>query len=298
MKLSACACLLFLAAHFGTGCVRAADAPPQAVTFVLPQASVLFSEAYLAEDLGLWKKRGVDARIIVVTGVGSITAIISGSAEFGITSATSLLRAAAKGQRLLAIASVSDRSLIEIVLRRDIAAAAGFDPEEIRLAIMPVTSMRAALETRQIDGYAAAMPFPTMAVRAGTGVMVASGPDGEPADIVPLGFGLLVTRPETCEKRKMLCRAVAGAFADAAAFMKEHPAEALASMQRRFPEMSGDIVALVFDAVVKATPVPPLISRIYLENADRFNIESGLMDAADRLPSYDGLYTDEFVRGN
>jgi len=336
VKLRVSPCILLLAAFFVAGRAWGEERTRQDVTFVLPLASVIFSEAYLAEDLGLWQKHGLNVKLIVVTSVGSINAIISGSAEFGITSAASLLRAAAKGQRLLAIAGVSNRSLIEIVLRKDIAAVAGFDPrapfamraralrgrtlgieglngqsdaymrlaakragfdpEQIRLAIMPVTSMSAALETRQIEGYVAAMPYPMMAVRDGTAVMLASGPDGEPADIVPLAFTLLVTRPETCEQRRMLCRAMGEAFADAAAFMKERPAEALALMQRRFSAMSGDTLALVFDAVLKATPTPPVVGRVELEHADRLNIESGLLNPADRLNSYDGLYTDEFVR--
>ena len=33
-----------------------------------------------------------------------------------------------------------------------------------------------------------------------------------------------------------------------------------------------------------------------LENADDFNVEAGMMKADAKLKSYDGLYTDEFVK--
>ena len=33
-----------------------------------------------------------------------------------------------------------------------------------------------------------------------------------------------------------------------------------------------------------------------IENADDFNVEAGMMKASDKLKSYDGLYTDEFVK--
>ena len=40
----------------------------------------------------------------------------------------------------------------------------------------------------------------------------------------------------------------------------------------------------------------PVLTREALDNADDFNVEAGMMKAADKLKSYDGLYTDEFVK--
>ncbi len=41
----------------------------------------------------------------------------------------SLTRAAANGQRLLAIVGTTDKSITDITIRKDIADAAGFDPK-------------------------------------------------------------------------------------------------------------------------------------------------------------------------
>ena len=51
--------------------------------------------------------------------------MISGSADFTIGTGPVFLRAAAAGQRLFAIANLIDRPLVELVLRKDVADAAG-----------------------------------------------------------------------------------------------------------------------------------------------------------------------------
>ena len=46
----------------------------------------------------------------------------------------------------------------------------------------------------------------------------------------------------------------------------------------------------------KATPRYPVVSAAALENTDRFNIEAGLMRADEKLASYDGLFTAEYLK--
>jgi NitT/TauT family transport system substrate-binding protein len=315
---------------------RAEPSSPEDVTLALPQASVGFSEIYLAEDLGLWAKNGLRVKIVVVTGVGATNAVISGSAEFALSSATSLTRAAAQGQRLLAIAAVIDRTLIQVVLRKDIAVAAGFtaeaplsqrasllrgriiasegingighaylrlvakhggvNPEEMRIAVMQPPSMNAALGLKQIDGFVTTMPFPIEAVMAGTAVMIASGPDGEPREIVPMAFSSVVTRPEVCATRKTLCQGIGRSIAEAATYIHAYPAEALAFIQKRFAPMSPALIAAAFEEARKAAPDPPVVTRASLENGEKLNISVGLVDPKNKLQSYDGLFTDEYVR--
>jgi NitT/TauT family transport system substrate-binding protein len=38
------------------------------------------------------------------------------------------------------------------------------------------------------------------------------------------------------------------------------------------------------------------VSKVGLENAELFNIEAGLLKPDEKLKSYDGLFTDEFVK--
>jgi NitT/TauT family transport system substrate-binding protein len=39
-----------------------------------------------------------------------------------------------------------------------------------------------------------------------------------------------------------------------------------------------------------------VVTQESIENADDFNVAGGLMKAADKLKSYDGLFTNDYVR--
>jgi hypothetical protein len=62
----------------------------------------------------------------------------------------------------------------------------------------------------------------------GEAVMVASGPDGDPAELAPFANTLVATKPDTCAKRKALCEGVGATFREAASVMLDRPSEALA----------------------------------------------------------------------
>ena len=56
------------------------------------------------------------------------------------------------------------------------------------------------------------------------------------------------------------------------------------------------VFAAGFDQIRKATPARPVTERAALENGETYNVEAGLLRPEDRLKSYDGLYTDAFVK--
>jgi ABC-type nitrate/sulfonate/bicarbonate transport system substrate-binding protein len=306
------------------------------VTMAVPTFSLSFSLGYLAEDIGFFTKHGLRVKSVEIVGLGAINSVISGSSDFAEPSSGSLTRAAAKGQRLVAIAELLNRPIVQVVLRKDIAEEAnfdpkaplaqralalkgrtigvdsinsvihayvrlmakraGYDPESIRVAPMQPASLLAALQTKAIDGFAMSPPWPLKPVLDGTAVMIASGPDGDPADMVPFSNTVLVTRPETCEKRKSVCEGMGHAFADAAAFMHEHPDEALTALKKRFPTVDDALLKASFDVIRKITPNPPAVSRAGLENTELYNIDAGLLKPEEKLKSYEGLYTDAYVK--
>jgi ABC-type nitrate/sulfonate/bicarbonate transport system substrate-binding protein len=310
-----------------------AEALEQA-TLALPAFSFSFGLEYLAEDLHLYEKHGVKIATRDIAGMGSINAVISGSIEFAVASGPSLTRAAARGQRLLGIVETAGRSNSEVALRKDLApgfdpaaplaerarflkgrtiaiggintiqhaylrmlaARGGFDPESIRVAPMATGSMLAAFAAHRVDGIGETAPWPLEPVLSGEAVMVASGPDGDPPDLVPFANSVVVAKPETCDKRPALCRGLGQAFAEAAQLVLDHPAEALAALKGRFPTLDDKLLAASFDVMRKFTPHPPAIGAKDLENADQLNIEAGLMRPDEKLPSYEGLFTDEYVR--
>jgi NitT/TauT family transport system substrate-binding protein len=301
-----------------------------------PAFSMTFSAGYIASDLGLWQKHGIKVKTVAITGIGAINSVISGSSHFAQASASSFGRATARGQKLIAIATTIDKPFAQIVLRKEmaeaggldpksplakrgallkgrtiavdsinsmihayvrlVAARAGLNPDDVRVAPMAPPSMLAAFQSKQIDGYAMSLPWPQKAVQDGQALVIASGPDGEPGDMIPFGHNLIVTKQETCEKRKTLCMAVGQSIKDATAFIKTKPGEAFALLKKRFPTLDDKLLLASFDELRKVTPSPPTVSAAIIENSEKFNIDAGLLKPDEKLKSYDGIFSNEYVK--
>ena len=325
-----------IAAVLGVAHAAHAADTPTPVVLANPAESLSFSAAYLAEDLGIFKQNGMAVKMILIPGVGAFNAVVAGSADFAQPSAISLTRAAAKGQRMLAIAETTNRPIIQVALRKDVADAGGFDPKapfekraallrghtiaadatgslihgyvllmakragldpsSVQVAFMQPPNMLAAFQAKQIDGFAMSPPWPLVPVLKGEAVMLASGPDGEPADLEPFANNVVITRPETCQQRRALCEGMGKSFTAAEAFMRDRPEEALALLKKRFATLDGKVLAAAFETIRKISPNPPAVSAKGFENAELFNIDAGLMKPEDKLATYDGLYTDAFVK--
>jgi sulfonate transport system substrate-binding protein len=300
----------------------------------VPVVGLAFSLGYLADDLNLWEKHGVRIKTVQISGIGAMNAVIAGSADFTQSSGSAVTRAASRGQKLLGIVGTLNRPSVQIILRKDVAPGfdpkasgeqrgkalrgrtiavdavnsvihayvrylakrAGFDPEEIRIAVLQPPNMLAALQTRQVDGFAMAPPWVQKPLLDGEAVMVASGPDGEPAELAPFANTLVATKPDTCAKRKALCEGVGASFREAASVMLDRPSEALALLKKRFPQFDDRQLAVAFEDIRKITPRDLRLSAEAFEKAERFNVEAGLLKPDETLKSYDGFFTDQFVK--
>ena len=308
----------------------------QEIILADPAFSMTFAAGYVATDLGLWGKHGIKVKTVAITGIGAINSVISGSSQFAQASASSFGRASARGQKLLAIAVTINRPFAQLILRKDIATAGGFDskaplekraallkghtiavdsinsmihayvrllagragikPDDIRFAPMAPASMLAAFQSKQIDGFAMSLPWPLKPVQDGEALLIASGPDGDPGDMIPFGHNLIVAKQETCEKRKALCMAVGQSIKDATAFIKGKPDEALALLKKRFPTLDDKILKAGFAELQKVTPSPPVVTKADIENSEIFNVDAGLLKPDEKVKNFDGLFTDEFVK--
>ena len=74
------------------------------------------------------------------------------------------------------------------------------------------------------------------------------------------------------------------------------PGEALPLLRKRFAQFDERQIAAAFEDIRKITPRSLLVTKAGLENAELFNIEAGLLKPEEKLKSYDGLFTDQFVR--
>ncbi len=106
-------------------------AAAEETSLALPAVSLTFAAAYVAADQGFWEKQNLKVKTVEIQGVGSPNAVIAGSVDFTLTTASTFGRAAARGQRMLVIANLLDRPMMELVLRKDIAAAARLDPNAL-----------------------------------------------------------------------------------------------------------------------------------------------------------------------
>src|SRR5258708_9040168 len=114
------------------------------VVLALPAATLTFSAPFIAQDAGFFKKKGLRVSVRNIVGVGSVNAVIAGSADFTMGTGPVFLRAAAQGQRLFAIVNLIDRPLVELVLRKDVADAAGINDK------MPLAERAKAMKGKTI----------------------------------------------------------------------------------------------------------------------------------------------------
>ena len=306
------------------------------IVMALPSLTLTFSSAFIAEDAGFYKAEGLKVTTRNIVGVGSPNAVLAGSAHFTIGTGPVFLRAAAQGQRFLAIANLIERPLVELVLRKDVADAAGITAQtsaadrakalkgktigiqgvgsivhaweryvvnrggldvdkDVRIAPMDPPAMLPALDTKAIDGYATSMPFTTQAVMKGSAIMLASGAADAP-ELLPFAYGLLYTKPDTCKEKRDLCMRVARAYIAATRFINEKPDEAFALLRKRFARLDPDLLAAAWKAVAAAHPRDIRVTLPGLEHSQKVSLDARLLEPKDALTSYDGLYTDEFVR--
>ena len=302
----------------------------------LPAATLTFSSAFIAEDAGFYKKEGLKVSHRTIVGVGSVNAVIAGSADFTIGTGPVFLRAAARGQRLYAIANLIERPLVELVLRKDVAQAAGLtdkmplaDRAKIlkgkTIAIQGVGSIvhawerfvahRGGLDVEQ-NVRIAPMDPPGMLAGLQTksidgfatslpytteavlkgNAVMLASGAHDAPDLLPFAYGLVYTKPDTCAKQREKCVRITNALAAANKFIVEKPAEALELLKKRFDKMDQQVLAEAWKTVSQAHAKDLRITVPSLAHSQQVSLEAKLLEPKDELKSFDGLYTAEFIR--
>jgi NitT/TauT family transport system substrate-binding protein len=310
--------------------------PEAEVTVAIPALTLTFTAHFVAEDAGFFQKEGLKVSTRNLVGVASANAVLAGSADFTMGTGPVFLRAAAQGQRFFAIANLVDRPMVELVLRKDVAEAAGITDKtppaerakmlkgktiaiqgvgsivhawqryvanlggldvenDVRIAPMEPSAMLPALENKVVDGYATSMPFTTQSVVKGSAVMLMSAVSDAP-ELLPFAYGLIYTRPETCQVKRELCVRMARAYAAAVRMIQEKPDEVFEILKKRFLRMDAQLLAAAWKVAQKAHASDIRVTVPQLENSQKVSLAAKLLDPKDALKSYDGLFSDEFVR--
>jgi NitT/TauT family transport system substrate-binding protein len=330
--LKALTSLILAALLASAGPARAADH----IVFVVPAELVQLLPIYVAEDQGLWEKAGFDMKMVIIPSVGGMNAVIAGSADFSFSTGSAITRAAAHGQKLVAIVELGNQSGQILVLRKDVADAAGFDPKaplvtrakalkgktiavggigsiadaflkviaheggidasQIVATPMGASEFLSAFAQKKIDGFVFGAPFAQQAEIDGTGVIVADNTKPLIPDLSPSAAGLLVTRPGYCDEHRAICEKMGHSMVEAVNFIDAHPQEAIASLRKRFATVSDAVLAASYEGVKAMTPNPPLTSAHDLANSELINVRAGFLKPEEQLKSYDALFTNEFVK--
>lgn len=315
--------------------VAPARAEDDHVLLGLPTEGMQFMAYYVAEDLGIFADEHLEVKHQVLPGVASFNAVVSGSADFAFASGASITRAAAHGQRMLAIAQMNNVPAWDIVIRKDVAEAAHFDPSapiEVRAKVlqgrtmgtqginaldhaylrvvarlggdpdtMTVSAMApvdtlAAFSRQAIDGFVSAPPWPQQVEDDSSAVIVASGPKGEPASLLPIGSGLVVTRPQLCAEHRSVCEKMGHAMLLAAQAAHNRPKDVLAVLAKRFPSIKLSVLEHSQALLIAGTPLVPAVDPEAIRKGDQLNVDAGFMKPSDMLPSYEGLSTNEYLK--
>lgn len=305
------------------------------VKVAYPSPIISFAAEFIAEEL-FYKDQGLDVQSIEIAGVGAMNAVIAGSMDFSFSSGGSLTRAAARGQKLLAIATLNNESGEYAVVRKDVAEAAHFDPKapiaaraqilkghsfgiggyntigdaylrvfakaggvdfkDITFAAMQPADIIAAMSCKVLDGFSLGPPWAQQVEHDSGAVIIANGVKGEPAGYSPSAAALLVTRPQLCIDHRRICEKMGHSLTLSTAYMHQHRAELLAILKKHFGTIDPEVLANAFDDVVSMTPQPPAPSAIQLKNGDKFNLDAGFIKEDELLPSYDELFTAAYAK--
>lgn len=316
-----------------------ASAPAMAqekANLAIPGQNILFLSQYVADDEHLWQKQGLDVKILYIIGIGSMNAVISGSADFSMSSGPSITRANARGQKLVALLTAISESGQSIVIRKDIADAAHFNPNaplaergkilkgrtfaiggigaipdivlkvvakdagmapnEVVVAAMQPPEFMAAFATKQIDGFSNSPPFVEQVVLNGTGVRVTDARIGEPKEFSPVSAALLLARADFCPAHKTVCEKMVHGIYAATQIIRNDPKTALKVMKAHFGTYDDKVLEAAYETVKAMTADKPITTVKDLENGDNLNAAAGFMKPEEKLADYKPLIDNQFIK--
>jgi ABC-type nitrate/sulfonate/bicarbonate transport system substrate-binding protein len=250
-----------------------ASAQETEIVFAIPAQTLTFSAHYVAHDGGFFKKEGLKVSDRNLVGVASPNAVLAGSAEFTMGTGPVFLRAASKGQKFKAIVNLVDKPLVELVLRKDVADAAGITDKTPPLerakalkgktvAIQGVGSIvhawqryvtaRAGLDIEndvRIQPMDPPAMLPALESKQVDGyatsmpfttqaivkgaAIMVASSTFDAPELVPFAYAMVYTRPDFCTEKRDLCARVARAYAGAAKMIQEQPAVVLETILKK-----------------------------------------------------------------
>lgn len=308
-------------------------AAQEEATFAVPALTITFTPLYVAAEAGLWKKAGLDVKEVFIVGMGSTNAVLAGSADFAISSGPTLIRSNIRGQKLTAIAGMSDGMFFETVVRKEVAKGltlqapveerarslkglkiavdgqntvvhavlryfarkGGLDPErDISVVAMQPEAVLAAMKTGALDGSTFTYPWSVTAVKQGH-VMLSSPIRGDFPEMQPFVTSLTTVQGGYCDKKPSICTKLLQGYKAAFQYIKDNPKGTLDILAKRLAGNDPDVLAEAFVEIRKTTPDTPAINEKALVNAQELMLVGGMMKPEEKVSSFAEFYDNRFA---
>jgi NitT/TauT family transport system substrate-binding protein len=301
-------------------------------SIALPATTITFLPVYVAEDMGMWKKLGLDVALHDITGMGSTNAMLAGSVDFAVQSGPSLIRGNIRGRHMTGIALMADgvdfaivanksmmhgvlttapikdrvatlkgakvsvdspNTVVDIVLRY-FAAKDGLNTKtDMSEVYMQPTEAIAALKSGSIQAAVLNYPWIETALREGE-VLLASGATDVP-ELLPTIATTTTSQEGFCDSHESICAKLAHGYVLSHRFIHEHPQEALQIALKRMPGANQADLEKSLGELIKSLPLVPRYEESAFRHAQQFMIFGGILQKDEAQKSFTSMFTDKYV---
>ena len=268
------------------------------ITIGLASGSLPAGMARYANEMGLFKKHGLDASVVAMDSASVATsALISGSIQFTVGSTNEVVVAKARGQDLIGVESLNSGGVTGVViLAEDVAeklnlpanatvqqklkaldgliiatpdAKSSFtfvlkpateaNGAKVRFTYIAQTAMPAALESGAVQGFMASSPMYAQPIKTGKGVEWISGPKNEfPKEFLPGNPTALSTTAAYAKANPDVIEKVRAALAEFSQAVKDRPDEVKATILKIYPSLDAQLLDLIYNTEGQAFQAKPV----------------------------------------
>ena len=259
--------------------------PMTAVTIALSSNSLAYGGLRIAQQLGLFAKHGLDAKIIVMdSGNAATAALVAGSVQFCSSGPGEVLSARARGLDVVLVTNLYRGTSAPVLLAKSVAEKLSVGlkapvnerlkaldglaiavPSATSALLLPVKSsceevgskprfvymaqpaMLAALEAGAIAGFIASSPFWVPPIRSGKGVIWIDAPHGElPERNAPTSVAGIEVLRSYAQANPDLVSRLRSVFTDVGSVISSQPDQALAALVKAYPGIDPETLKLAF----------------------------------------------------
>ena len=118
----------------------------------------------------------------------------------------------------------------------------------------------------------------------------------DPPWLSHVAANVVLVKKQTCAEHKSRCAKMGQAMVKASAYMHDHAKETMAILAKRLNIQDQSVIEDTYKETLTSTPLAPVLDTKGLETADQLNVAAGFMPVDQKLASYEGIFTNEYVK--